>query len=103
AVGSERGGIGLNANGWALTAADADEANAGELRNFLRKIGVGQIFDAVKRKRLGAKREREDGCIGGIDFAIDGRIGNTWRKKIGCGVDGGLNFLLGNINVQVEI
>src|SRR6202030_3537595 len=45
----------------------------------------------------------EDGGVGGIDFAVDGGIRKTLGEKIGSAVDGGLHFLLGNINVEIEI
>ena len=48
AIGSERGGIGLNAHGGSLTTADADQTDARQLGNFLRQHGVREIFDFRK-------------------------------------------------------
>ncbi len=35
-----------------LSAADADQPNSGQLRNFLSEARVGEIFDLRKRKGL---------------------------------------------------
>ena len=102
AVGRERRRIGLNAHGGPLPAADADEPDARKLRNFLRQRGVGQIFHFGKRQRGRSQREREDRRVGRIDLAVDRRIGQILRQQIGGGIDGGLHFLLGDVDVQVE-
>ena len=80
-VGRQRGGIGLNAHGGTLAAADADEADAGKLRNFLRQRGVGKIFDFGKRQRVGSQRESQDRRVGGIDLAVDRRIRKALRQE----------------------
>src|SRR5690349_21968463 len=38
-----------------------------------------------------------------IHLAVDGRIRKTLRKKVRGGVDGRLNLLLGDVDIQVEI
>ena len=50
----------LHANGRALTATDTDEANAGKLRNLLRKAGIGQIFDLRQGHGVGGHGQRHD-------------------------------------------
>src|SRR5256885_8671864 len=47
----------LNAHCRPLAAADADETNAGELRDFLSESGVGKILDLRQRQRLGGDRK----------------------------------------------
>ena len=102
-VGSQCGGVRLNAHGRPLAAADADETNAGELRDFLSESGVGKILDFRQRQRLGGERQREDGRIGGINLAVDRRIGESLGEKIGSAIDGRLDLLLSNIDIQVQI
>src|ERR1700731_744479 len=50
-VRSESRGIRRNANGGALAAADADESDAGKLRNFLGESRVGEVLDFGERER----------------------------------------------------
>ena len=49
---------------------------------------------------VGRQREREDRRVGGIDLAVDRRIRKILRQKIGSAVDGGLHFLLGDVDVR---
>ena len=103
AVGSQCGGVRLDAHCRPLAAADADETNAGELRDFLSESGVGKILDFRQRQRLGGERQREDGRIGGINLAVDRRIGESLGEKIGSAIDGRLDLLLSDIDIQVQI
>src|SRR5206468_3260653 len=72
-------------------------------RNFLGQSGVREVFDLGQRQRLGSDRKREDRGVGGIDLAIDRRIGKTLRQQVGSAVNGRLHFLLGDIDVEIEI
>ena len=51
AVGRERLQIGLHAHGRPLAAGDADQADAGELRDLLRDARVGEVLDLRQRHR----------------------------------------------------
>ncbi len=102
-VGGELRGIGLHANGWLLSAGDGDEADAGDLGDFLREVGVGGVFDLVERQRVGGQRQRHDRRVGGVDLAVDGRVGQVGGQEAVGGVDGRLDFLLGDVDVLVEI
>ena len=102
-VGSQRGRIRLDAYCRTLAATDADQPDTAELRNFLRKRGVREVFDFGQRKRFGGKRERQNGGIRGINLAVDGRIGEPLRQKIGSAIDGRLHLLFSDIDVQVQI
>ena len=102
-VRSQRRGIGLDAHGRALSTADTDETNTGELRNFLGEGGVGEIFDFGERERFRCQRERQDRSVGGIDLAINRGIGKALRQEIGGAIDGCLDFLFGDVNVQVQL
>ena len=52
AVGGQRRRVDLNTHGRLLPAADADQSDAGQLRNFLRQPGIREIFDIGQRQRL---------------------------------------------------
>ena len=54
-------------------------------------------------QRVGGERERHDGRVGGVDLAVDGRIGQVGGQEGVGGVDGGLHFLLGHVDVFVEV
>ncbi len=47
-VGGKLRGVGLHADGRLLTAGDGDQADAGDLGDFLREVGVGRVFDLVE-------------------------------------------------------
>ena len=102
AVGSERRGVGLDADGRLLSAADGDQADAAELRNLGSEAGVDQVFDPRERHGVGSEREGKDGRIRGIGFAVDGRHGKVGGQVALRGVDGGLHFLLGDVDVEVQ-
>ncbi len=103
AVGSEGHGIDLDANGRLLSAADGDQADPAELRNLGSEAGVDQVFDARERHGGGGEGEGKDGRVRGIGFAVDRRDGKVGGQVTLRGVDGGLHFLLSNVNVEVQI
>src|SRR5262249_37945267 len=47
--------------------------------------------------------QSENRRIGRIDFAVDRRIRDSRWQQIRCGVDRSLNFLFGDIDVEIEI
>ena len=102
-VGGQLRGVGLNAHRGLLPAGDGDQAHAGDLGDLLRQVGVGRVFDLVQRKGVGVERQRHDRRVGGVDLAIDGRIGQVGGQKAVAGVDGRLHLLLGHVDVLVEI
>ena len=100
---SEGGGIGLNADGWLLAAADGDQSDAGKLRDLLRQRGIREVFNFGEWQAIGGKRQSKNRSISRIDFAVNRWIGKITRQESGGGVDGGLHFLLGNVNIQLKI
>src|SRR5579863_4953711 len=102
AVGGERRRIHLDAHGGFLAAADADEADARQLGDFLREARVGQVLNLRKRESVRSKSERENGRVGRVRLAVDRRDGQVGRQIRLRRVDGGLHFLLGDIDVQTE-
>ena len=87
-IGRERRRKHLHTNRGLFSAADGHQAHSGELRNLLREVGVGEVFDFFERQRVRCERERQDGRIGGIHLAVDRRIREIARQIACCGVDG---------------
>ncbi len=105
AVGGERTRIGLDAHRRPLAAIDADEPDAGQLRDLLRQPRIGEVLDLVEGQRLGRQGERQDRRVGRIDLGIDRRRRQIGRKQIAGRIDRRLHFLLGDIEAdrQVEL
>ena len=59
----------------------------------------------LQRHGVGGQRERHDRLIGGIHLAVDRRVGQAGGQEALRGVDAGLHFLLGNVDVfgQIEL
>ena len=74
AVGGERRRVGLDPHGRRLSAADADQPDARQLRDLLGKPGVRQVFDLRQRQRLRSERQRQDRRVGRVDLAVDRRV-----------------------------
>src|SRR3990172_1293734 len=79
-VGRERLRIRLDAHRGPLAAADAHQAHARQLRNFLRDARVDQILHLRQRQSLRNNRQRQDRRIGGIDLAVDRRHRQVRRQ-----------------------
>src|SRR5882672_8136042 len=62
-----------------------------------------EIFNFGKRQGLGGEGESQNRGVRGINLAVDRWIREPLGKKIGCAVDGGLDFLFGDVDVQVKI
>ena len=102
-VGGEGGGVGLDPDGGLLTAGDADQADAGDLRDLGRETGVGEVFDLAQGHLAGGEREGEDGGVGGVRLAVDGRRGQVGGEVALGRVDGRLHLLLSDIDVEAEL
>jgi hypothetical protein len=105
-VEAERGelaGVGLDTHGRALAAADADQSDAGELRDLLCQARIGEVLDLRQRQGLGGDGEGQNGRVGRIDLGIDRRRRQVGRQQVAGGVDRRLNFLLGDVEAEVEI
>ena len=101
-VGGKRIRIELDAHRRPLPAADTDESDAGQLRHFLREPGLAVILEVGQRQRLRSYRQRQDRCIGGIDFRVNRRRWQIGGKKITRSIDRGLDFLLGDVERKIE-
>ncbi len=102
-VGSQRGGIGLDPHCRFLSAADRYQTHAGKLRNFLGQRRVRQVLHLRQRQCVRSQRQCENRGIRRIHLAVDRRIGKVARQIRGAGIDCGLDLLLLDIDVLVEI
>ncbi len=73
-------GIGLDAHGGLLAAADGDHPHAAELRNFRRQPRVDEILDLRERNGVRSDRERQNRRVGGIRLAVNRRRGKVGRQ-----------------------
>ena len=103
AIGGERLRIDLDAHGRPLPAADADEADARELRDFLREPRLAHVLDFGERQGFRGDGERKDRRVGRIDLAIDRRRRQVGRQQIVRRIDRRLHLLLGDIEAEIEI
>ena len=81
-VGGERLRVELDAHRRAVAAADADQADAGKLRNLLRQPRLAQILELDERHGLRGDRERQDRRVRRIDLGVDRRNRQIARQQI---------------------
>jgi hypothetical protein len=102
AEGGEGRRVGLDPHGRLLPPADADEPDAGQLRDLLGQPRVGQILHLGQRQRLRRQPERQDRRVGRVGLGVDRRVGQVLRQVSPRGVDGRLDLLLRHVDVQVQ-
>ena len=104
-VGGELADIGTDPHRGPLAAADADEANAWKLGDFLRQPGVDEILHLCERHSLGRQAHRQDRRVRRIHLGVDRRRRQVGGQEVARGIDGGLHLLLGDIerNTQSEL
>jgi hypothetical protein len=93
-------GVGLDADGRALAAADSDQAHAGDLADLLGQAGVDQVLHLGQRQGVGRHRQGQDRRVGRIDLGVDRRGGQVGRQQAVGPVDGGLHLLLGDVEAS---
>ena len=79
-AGGQRLRIDLDADGRLLLAADADEADAGYLRDLLQQDVFRIGIDRGQRQRVRGQAEHQDRRIGRIDLPDRRRIGHVRRQ-----------------------
>src|ERR1700722_2863281 len=82
-LGGELGRVELDPDRWILLAADADQPDAGHLREFLRENAIGVVADLGDRKRIRGERDQEDRRVGRIGLPVDRRIEEV-RRQLSC-------------------
>ena len=85
-----------------LAAADADQADAGQLRDLLRQPGLAQILELGQRHGLRGHRQRQDRRVGRVDLGVDRRRRQVARQQIVRRVDRRLHLLLGDVEAEIE-
>ena len=96
-VGGEFADIGANTHRGPLAAADADKSDARKLGYLLRQARIHEIFHLRQRHRLRRQPQRQDRRVGRIHLGVNRRRGQVGGQQVARGVDGGLHFLLGDI------
>ncbi len=86
-----------------LPAANRHQAHARKLRNLLREIGIRVVLDLCKRQRIGRQRQRQNRRVRRIHLAVDGRVWQVSRQIRRRRIDGRLHFLLGHVDVFLQI
>ena len=100
--GGEGRRICLHANRGTLSAADADETDAGQLRNFLGEPRVCQLFDLRQRKSFRSECQSENRRVGGICLAVDGRDRQIFRQITCRRIDRRLYLLLCDVDIEFQ-
>ena len=99
AIRSQRIGVGPDAHGRPLTAADADQPNPRQLRYFLRQAGIDQILHLEQRQGFRTDSQGQDRRIRRVDLVVNGRHRQVGGQKAGGGINGGLDGLFGDIQI----
>ena len=103
AMGGKRAQIGLDPDGGALAASDMDDADAGQLRDLLRQPRIGDILDLGQGQGPRRHRQGEDRRVRRVDLEIDRRRRQVRRQQVAGAVDRRLDFLLGDVEVEIEV
>ncbi len=99
AIGGERARIDLDAQRRPLAAGDRHQADAGNLRHFLRQPDVHKVLDLGQRQGLRGDGEDQDRRVGGIDLGVDRRRRQAGGQQAGRGVDRRLHLLLRDVEL----
>src|SRR5262249_7852332 len=90
-LGDELGRVELHTDRRLLLAADGDEADARNLADLLRELGVGVVVDLDEGERVRTDGQNEDRRVGRVYLAIGGWRGQVLGQLSACGIDGRLN------------
>ena len=102
-LGHQLGRIELDADGGLLLAADGDLADAGNLADLLRELGIGVVVHLGQGQGVGGDRQQQDRRVGRVDLAIGRRRRQIARQLAAGGIDGGLDVVGRRIDVAIEI
>ncbi len=92
----------LDADRRALLAGDVDQADTIDLAQLPGQQGFGVVAQFVGRHLFGTDGENQHRAVGRVDLAPGRRAGHVLRQPGGGGVDRGLDFLGGGVDVLVE-
>ena len=94
-------GIYFYPHGRTRTAPDKNLADAFNLREFLRKNGIGGVVNLRRRNVFGGQRQEQDRRVSGIHFAIRGLAREVGGQLTARSVDGGLYIASGGVDVAI--
>ena len=89
--------VDLHTNRGTATASKAHQSHTTDLGQALCDTVLHHVVHLGDGECGRAHRERQNGCIGRIDFAVDRGHGQIVGEQIATGVDGGLHLLFGHI------
>ena len=92
----------LDAHGRPLAARDADEPDAGQLRQLLCHARVHEIVHLRQRHGLRGDRQREHRRIGRVHLVVNRRLRQVVRQQGVGRVDGRLHLLLRNVELLLQ-
>ena len=102
-LGRKRLRVNLYSHRRPLAAIECHQPNAGDLRNLLCESCIYQALHLRQWQRCGSHAQRQNRRIGRIYLAVDRRRGQIGRQQIGGGVNRGLDLLLGDIQIELEV
>ena len=85
-----------------LAAADADDADALDLRDLLGDARIDEILHFGERHRLGGHPQYQHRSIGRVDLGVYRRRGQVLRQQIRARADRRLNLLLRDVDGQLQ-
>ena len=74
----------------------------GNCEIFCASVVSARSSTLRQRQRVGGQRQRQDRRIRRIHLAVDRRVRQIARQIRGRRIDRGLNFLFGDVDVQIE-
>ena len=98
----QRRRVGAHPHRRTLAAADADQADPGDLRDLLCQAGIHQVLDLRQRHAIGHHRQGQDRCVRRVHLAEHRLVRQVVGQQALRGVDRRLDFLLGDIEVALQ-
>ena len=99
----ELGGVDLHPHRRPLTAADRNQADAGELGDLPGELLVGEALDIGERHTLGGQGQGDHRRVGGVDLGVYGRRRKVGRQQARRRVDRRLHLLFGHVEGQRQV
>lgn len=103
ALGDQLGGIDLDTDRRCLLSTDADLADAADMADRLRELGVGLVGHLRHRQRRRGGAERENGRVGRIDLSVGRRGRHVLGQLPARRIDGGEHVGASTVDVAREI
>ena len=101
-VGGQRPRIESDSHRPLVTAVDAHQSDARQLRYFLREPRFRDLLDLGQSQGRRGDRKAHDRRVSRIDLGVGGRVRQVRRKEIARRIDCGLNLLLGDVEAEIQ-